>query len=108
MDTGGWQTAPSEKVKQAWKWGQRYRYIDKTSADNKPGTCTTKKMKAGLSGGVYFPAHQLSLYCGVIERWMTLLSFGGWHACWPDSVPVSALWRVVRGFASVGLFVAGC
>jgi hypothetical protein len=59
---------------------------------------------AGLSGGVCFAAHQPSLCCGVVERWMTLLSFGGWHVCWPDFVPVSALWRVVRGFASVGLF----
>jgi hypothetical protein len=66
--------------------------------------CDVFGCSLGLSGGICFAATQPSLCCGVVELWMTLLSFGGWHVCWPDFVPVSALWRVVRGFASVGLF----
>jgi hypothetical protein len=59
---------------------------------------------AGLSGGVCFAAHQPSLCRGVGEGWMNLLTFVSEHVCWPAFVLMSALWRVVRGFASVGLF----
>jgi hypothetical protein len=64
-------------------------------------------LMAGLSGGVCLTAHQPSLCCGVVERWMTLLSFGGWHVCWPAFVPVSALEQIC-GVWFVVLLPSGC
>ena len=60
---------------------------------------------ACLAASVLLPTSRLC--CGVVERWMTLLSFGGWHVCWPDFVPVSALEQIC-GVWFVVLLPSGC